>query len=294
MILLYTFASSEDPAVLSKLLWQAKMAHQVRYDQGQHTLWLFDATQAGNAQRMVRAYCDEQSGSETVNQLLQEFTGKRIQKATYLTHIQRAVWATPISCGLVLLSIVISLLVDFGSNFSVIKWLYFLPVESVGNTLYAISLSDTLEKHQYWRLLTPAFIHFSVMHLCFNLLWMWDIGRKVEQGVGSVLYFLGVLFIAIVANYLQYFVSQTPLFGGMSGVVYGVIGFAWLLPKLLPTYTVLISGPMMALLMVFFVLGYTQFFEMVGVGAIANTAHLTGLLGGCVLAFFYSAYRRHI
>ena len=40
------------------------------------------------------------------------------------------------------------------------------------------------ENHEWWRLLGPAFIHFSALHIIFNLLWWGMLGAKIERRLG--------------------------------------------------------------------------------------------------------------
>ena len=37
------------------------------------------------------------------------------------------------------------------------------------------------ENSQWWRLITPMFIHFSFAHLAFNCLWVYILGEKIEK-----------------------------------------------------------------------------------------------------------------
>ena len=39
---------------------------------------------------------------------------------------------------------------------------------------------------QYWRLITPAFLHFGWLHIVFNCLWLWELGSRVERQMGAL------------------------------------------------------------------------------------------------------------
>ncbi len=54
-------------------------------------------------------------------------------------------------------------------------------------------------KHEYWRLLTPVFLHAGFLHIVTNMITLWFIGPLVERAFGSAkffgLYFLVALLV---------------------------------------------------------------------------------------------------
>jgi len=70
------------------------------------------------------------------------------------------------------------------------------------------------------------------------------------------------------------------LFGGLSGVVYGVFAYLWIKSLLRPDMGILLSNTSVAIMIGWLLLGFTN-----SVGAIANLAHLGGLITGVILAF---------
>ncbi|MGS3177600.1 rhomboid family intramembrane serine protease GlpG [Aeromonas sanarellii] len=128
---------------------------------------------------------------------------------------------------------------------------------------------------QAWRYVTPAFIHFSVLHLVFNLLWWWYLGGQIEQRLGSGKLFILLIVGAALPNIAEFFASG-PRFGGLSGVVYALLGYSWLRARLQPDYGLAMPPALMGFMLVWLVLG---FFDMLGTPT-ANMAHLVGLLVG--------------
>lgn len=128
---------------------------------------------------------------------------------------------------------------------------------------------------QAWRYVTPAFIHFSVLHLVFNLLWWWYLGGQIEQRLGSGKLFILLLVGAALPNIAEFFVSG-PRFGGLSGVVYALLGYSWMRARLQPACGLTMPPALMGFMLIWLVLG---FFDMLGTST-ANMAHLVGLLVG--------------
>jgi GlpG protein len=143
-----------------------------------------------------------------------------------------------------------------------------------------------------WRIVTPIFLHFGPMHLVFNMLMLWQLGRPVERGIGSLRYLVLVLAIAIVSNFAEYVWDVHKLnegirvFGGMSGVLYGLFGYIWMKSRYEPE-----SGFMISPNSVFIMVGWF-FLCMTGyLGSIANVVHGAGLAVGIIVGRFPSLWR---
>ncbi len=127
---------------------------------------------------------------------------------------------------------------------------------------------------QWWRLVTPIFLHFGIFHLVFNLLWTWELGRVIEVRHGALVLLGMTAVISVLSNVAQYYVTG-PVFGGMSGIIYGYFGYLWVRG--------LLARPIVYLLLGWFMLGWSGIFTLFNVH-IANTAHTGGLLAGIMLA----------
>ena len=152
-----------------------------------------------------------------------------------------------------------------------------------GTYLYFDTFEGTLQRGEYWRLITPMIIHFGWIHLVFNMLWLWEFGRRIEMRCGSVLLLLAVLLSSLAANLLQYQFSGPSLFGGMSGVVYGLLGYALVWSKLWPSQDMGMPNGIYIFMLAFLALGFTGAVDLLGFGSIANGAHLGGLVAGVIV-----------
>ena len=132
-----------------------------------------------------------------------------------------------------------------------------------------------------FKLIGPAFFHFSWLHIVFNTMWWWQLGGSIEKSLGKSTLFNVFLISAIVSNVGQFLVSG-PAFGGLSGVVYGVMGFVWWMGWLAPEKGLSLSKSIVGFLLFWIMLGFADLLPI----NMANTAHLLGLVSGCLMAVF--------
>ena len=131
------------------------------------------------------------------------------------------------------------------------------------------------------RLLGPAFFHFSWLHIVFNTMWWWQLGGSIEKVMGTFNLVI-LLIVSALASNLGQFIIDGPNFGGLSGVVYALVGYVWWLGWLMPEKGLSLSKPIIGFMLFWLLLGYTSILPI----NMANTAHLLGLLCGCALAYF--------
>lgn len=161
-----------------------------------------------------------------------------------------------------------------------LTWIIFIASYlGFANTIFAsLKFAPTLSEP--WRLIGPALFHFSWLHLVFNTLWWWMLGGQIEQKIGWPTLLNILLISALCSNAAQYWVSGAN-FGGLSGVVYALLGYTWWTTWLSPNKGLFISKTIVGFMLVFLLLGYTNIMPV----NVANTAHLVGLISGCVLAY---------
>jgi GlpG protein len=183
------------------------------------------------------------------------------------TLLNRAGPVTLVTCAL---AIVISLLTGFGTNRLVLAFTYNAHLILSG---------------EVYRLLTPIFLHFPVLgvpflHLLFNLMWIWDLGGQLERRLGSSVSVYHIVTIGLISNTAQYLVAPGVIFGGLSGVVYGLLGYFWLRGEIDTTFGLKLNQSLLLFLLLWMALGFVGL-----IPGMADTAHLAGFLSGVGLAF---------
>ena len=142
-----------------------------------------------------------------------------------------------------------------------------------------------IRRGEVWRLLTPILIHFPtsdilIAHILFNMLWLKDLGSLFEARLRSWYFALFVVVTGVVSNLCQYLVGREGNFGGMSGVNYALIGYAWIRGRFDPGVGVHLDRQSLMWALIWFGACFTGW-----VGPIANYAHGGGLLLGMAWAF---------
>lgn len=174
----------------------------------------------------------------------------------------------PIVSTLIIIHLVLWVIIDF-LKLSIGWDIY---VFGVGNN-FLVSLGE------YWRLVTPIFLHGDLMHALFNSFALVLFGPALEQMLGKGKFIFAYLGAGIIGNIGTYFLEPleyTHL--GASGAIYGLFGiyiFMVLFRKQL------IDQNSSQMIMTIFIIGVLMSF----VGTDINiVAHLAGFAGGFILA----------
>ncbi|MGA8134443.1 MAG: rhomboid family intramembrane serine protease, partial [Pseudomonas gingeri] len=112
-------------------------------------------------------------------------------------------------------------------------------------------------------------------------MWYWELGRRIELRQGSINLIGLTLLFSLVSNYTQYYVSGPTLFGGLSGVLYGLLGYCWIYQWVSPNPVYRLPRGVLVMMLVWLLLCLSGLVSMIGFGEIANGAHVGGLLIGC-------------
>lgn len=125
---------------------------------------------------------------------------------------------------------------------------------------------------EWWRLLTGGFLHFGPIHLLFNMMALWVIGRDIEPVLGRGR-FLAVYLVSLLGGSTAVMLLSAPnaLVAGASGAVFGLMGALAVLLRRLRIPLGQVGGLIAINLVITFVLP-----------GISVAGHLGGLLTGAI------------
>lgn len=162
------------------------------------------------------------------------------------------------------------------------------------------------EHHEWWRFVTPVFIHIGLAHLLVNMYGLWMIGPYVERLYGSakfVALWVGTGIAGVLASYLSVrpemavgpigrflFRTTDGPSAGASGALFGLIGvlfvFGIKFRRELPEgFKRAFGTGLLPVILINLAIGY------LGRGFIDNAAHIGGLVSGALFALFIG-YKR--
>tara|TARA_R110002094_G_scaffold50002_2_gene61850 strand:+ start:2165 stop:3031 length:867 start_codon:yes stop_codon:yes gene_type:complete len=277
--------ASEDLSQFTGFLWRHRIHHRVTHFEDAQQLWIADPREAEFVIEHFQRWRNGDGLEASVDSPSPQISGR--------ARFSLAWYRSPVTLSLIGLSLLLTLLSGFGDSMQWLHLFSFVDFTFKGEYLLFQPLATMLQSGEWWRLVTPIFLHFSLLHLVFNLLWTWELGRRIEllQGRARLLWLAAV--IGVVSNFGQ-FMMTGPLFGGLSGVIFGLMGYTWLWDRLNPQQKFGMPTALMTFMMIWLVLGVSGLIERMGFGSIANTAHLVGLLTGlaCVLPGLWLSRRR--
>ena len=200
-----------------------------------------------------------------------------VPKRARVVEARTMFYQTPVGQGfltlaLIGISVLVTVLMQTANGSQIVQLLSIAPPGSLSG------LAD-IRHGQIWRLFTPMFLHFGIIHILFNMLWLRDLGSMIEARRGTWTLLAMVLVIAAASNLGQYWASG-PNFGGMSGVVYGLLGYVWMQGRYNPSGGLALHPQTVTMMIIWFFLCLFHIIPNV-----ANAAHGVGLAVGIAWGF---------
>lgn len=156
----------------------------------------------------------------------------------------------------------------------------FLMMEFVGgsmdtNTLiqFGAKYNPLILEGEWWRFITPMFLHIGILHLIMNTFALYYLGMAVERIYGRFRFFL-IYFFAGFAGSVASFLFSPQLSAGASGAIFGCFGALLFFGK---TYPKLFARTMGFNILIIIAINLALGFSVPGID---NAAHIGGLVGG--------------
>ncbi len=96
----------------------------------------------------------------------------------------------------------------------------------LGHSTFGAVSTEEVWDGRWWGLLSAVFLHGGILHLLFNMLWLYTLGVMLERTLNTAVYLLFLAAAAAVGSGCELAVSGTTGIGA-SGVVYAMFGLMW-------------------------------------------------------------------
>jgi rhomboid protease GluP len=149
---------------------------------------------------------------------------------------------------------------------------------------YGAKDNDLIIQGQYWRFITPIFLHANLLHVGLNMLNFFVLGIFLERLVGHLRFLLIYLLTGIISIIASFYFMPQEISVGASGAIFGLVG----------AYSVFVlshrrafrNNGIPALLWLVLIIGVNLSVGLF-VPNVDNYAHLGGLLSGCLLGWWF-------
>lgn len=140
-----------------------------------------------------------------------------------------------------------------------------------------------LQLHEYWRIFTAMFVHFGIMHILCNSVFLYAIGQVTETILGHVRYLILYLGSGIIGNIIpMIFYQDQAAVAGASGALFGLLGMwtvMWLMYRHHPNTLIDDYGKEM------FTLAVANIVLNLFMSGVSILGHIGGFIGGMIVGF---------
>jgi len=136
---------------------------------------------------------------------------------------------------------------------------------------------------RWYSLITSAFVHIEIMHVFFNMYWLFFLGPVLEKLMGSGKFLAFILVTAFISSGWQLATGHGGI--GFSGVGYAIIGFGWLARDKFPEIRPYFNDRTLQIMAGWAVL--CVFLTYFNIQNVANVAHIMGAAAGALIALSF-------
>jgi len=157
---------------------------------------------------------------------------------------------------------------------------YLLKVDLV--TAIGIKYNPFIRQGELWRLITPVFLHGSILHIAFNMYALFIYGRGLESRYGHFRFLLLYFLSAFAGNVLSFLLTPNSSLGA-STAIFGLIAAEAVF--ILQNRTLLGKQANRGLMNLLYIAGVNLLIGFTTTG-VDNWGHIGGMLGGLIFAWF--------
>jgi membrane associated rhomboid family serine protease len=150
-----------------------------------------------------------------------------------------------------------------------------------GTNISPLFENAEIRRGQLWRFATSVLPHLDILHLAFNLYWLWALGTTVERVYGQFRTILLLLLFAIGSSSLDFAFAEGGV--GLSGVGYGLFGLLYVLSQHDERFKDSLDKRTVSLFVGWFFICILA--TVTHVLNVANVAHAAGAILGLLLGF---------
>jgi rhomboid protease GluP len=147
---------------------------------------------------------------------------------------------------------------------------------------FGVKSNAAIAEGEWWRFITPIFIHIGLLHLLFNSYALWMVGPQVEKLYGSASFVILYVVTGIAGVVGSYVYHPYSISAGASGAIFGLFGVLLVFGiryrnSIPPDFKRAVGTGVLPVIAINLIIGFT-------IPAIDNSAHIAGLISGALLA----------
>src|ERR687888_472709 len=156
-------------------------------------------------------------------------------------------------------------------------------LNSPGGSLFAKweLFGPAVANGDWWRLITAAFLHANLIHIGFNMYFLWFAGAPVEAALGRGRFLLVYFVSGLAGSAGALLADPTQATVGASGAIFGILGAALIFER---QANYVLGGSALGLIVINLILSFV-------LSNISIGGHIGGLIGGILCTLVLSRFR---